>query len=95
MKNTKKLILTLATLFTSVNASCVVDGVRSDDTLSVRTGPSPRYSKVGELYPYTEGIFILHCIRKSGSSRWCKIKYYDSGSIIKGWVNRRYLNCSY
>lgn len=45
MENRKKLILKLATLFTSANASCVVDGVRTE--------PSPRYSKVGELYPYT------------------------------------------
>jgi uncharacterized protein YraI len=61
--------------------------VRSDDTLSVRSGPGVRYLKVGAIPFDGTGIQITGAQRKIGKSRWLPIKYQE----IEGWVNRRYL----
>lgn len=93
-----KLILTvLITSFLSIsllNASCSVTGVRSYDTLSVRKRPTVHSPKVGELASYANGIQKLQCINKPHSSTWCKIRFYDEGASLTGWVNSKFLYCS-
>jgi len=59
-----------------------VSGIRWDDTLAVRTGPSTRYRRIGDLPPDATGVEILECTRK-----WCRIRY---GNLI-GWSYAKYL----
>jgi hypothetical protein len=59
-----------------------VSGIRWNDTLAVRTGPSTRYRRIGDLPPDASGIEILECTR-----RWCRIRY---GNLI-GWSYAKYL----
>ena len=59
-----------------------VSGIRFDDALAVRSGPSTRYMKIGELPPDAVGIEILECRR-----RWCRIRY---GRLV-GWSYAKYL----
>ncbi len=59
-----------------------VSGIRWNDTLAVRTGPSTRYRRIGDLPPDATGVEILECTRK-----WCRIRY---GNLI-GWSYAKYL----
>ena len=59
-----------------------VSGIRWNDTLAVRTGPSTRYRRIGDLPPDATGVEILECTR-----RWCRIRY---GNMI-GWSYAKYL----
>ncbi len=59
-----------------------VRGIRWDDTLAVRTGPSTRYRRIGGLAPDATGIEILEC-----TSKWCRIRY---GRTV-GWSYAKYL----
>jgi len=59
-----------------------VSGIRWNDTLAVRTGPSTRYTRIGDLPPDARGVEILTCTR-----RWCRIRY---GNLI-GWSYAKYL----
>ena len=59
-----------------------VSGIRQNDTLAVRTGPSTRYTRIGDLPPNAYSIEILQC-----KHRWCRIRY---GSL-EGWSSGKYL----
>jgi len=59
-----------------------VSGIRWNDTLAVRTGPSTRYHRIGDLPPDARGVEILNCVRK-----WCRIRY---GNLV-GWSYAKYL----
>ena len=59
-----------------------VSGIRFDDTLAVRSGPSTQYMRIGELPPNAVGIEILEC-----RGRWCRIRY---GRLV-GWSYAKYL----
>jgi len=59
-----------------------VVGIRYNDDLAVRTGPSTAYPRVGGLPPNATGIEILECVRN-----WCRIRY---GNLI-GWSYAKYL----
>jgi hypothetical protein len=59
-----------------------VSGIRWNDTLAVRTGPSSRYRRIGNLPPDASGVEILECTR-----RWCRIRY---GNLV-GWSYAKYL----
>ena len=85
--------LAVLLLLSVSDASCMVDGVRYNDTLSVRSGPGVYNSKVGSLSPNAKGVHIIKCIKKRNSSPWCKISYSSYSSKITGWVNSRYLYC--
>jgi len=61
-----------------------VVGIRWDDTLAVRTGPSTRYMRLGDLPPNATGIEVLEC-RSNG---WCRIRY---GTLV-GWSYSKYLS---
>ncbi len=59
-----------------------VSGIRYDDTLAVRSGPSTGYMRIGDLPPDATGIEILECV-----NRWCRIRY---GNLV-GWAYSKYL----
>jgi hypothetical protein len=59
-----------------------VSGIRWNDTLAVRTGPSSRYRRIGDLPPDATGVEILECTR-----RWCRVQY---GNLV-GWSYAKYL----
>lgn len=59
-----------------------VSGIRWNDTLAVRSGPSTRYRRIGDLPPDATGVEILECSR-----RWCRIRY---GNLV-GWSYNKYL----
>jgi hypothetical protein len=59
-----------------------VSGIQWNDTLAVRTGPSTRYRRIGDLPPDATGVEILECTRK-----WCRVRY---GNLI-GWSYAKYL----
>jgi hypothetical protein len=59
-----------------------VSGIRFDDTLAVRSGPSTRYTRIGDLPPDADGIEILECTRG-----WCRIRYGG----LTGWSYAKYL----
>ena len=59
-----------------------VSGIRFDDTLAVRSGPSTRYTRIGDLPPNADGIEILECTRG-----WCRIRYGG----LTGWSYAKYL----
>ena len=61
-----------------------VSGIRWDDTLAVRSGPSTDYRRVGDLPPDATNVEILECTR---SRKWCKIRYRG----IVGWSFTKYL----
>ena len=66
----------------SSNRYARVTGIRWNDTLAVRSGPSTRYMRIGNLAPDASGIKILECTR-----RWCRIRY---GNLV-GWSYAKYL----
>lgn len=58
-------------------------GVRDDDVLNVRTGPSEYHSAIAAISPKGRGIAITGgCL-----DEWCPIQHRS----VKGWVNRYYL----
>lgn len=59
-----------------------VVGVEDWDVLNVRSGPSARYSIVGELPPGACGLDIIQ-----DRGRWIKVRVGD----VVGWVNARYV----
>ncbi len=59
-----------------------VTGIRWDDTLAVRSGPSTSYRRVGNLPHDAIDVRILEC-RKG----WCNIQY---GNTV-GWSYNKYL----
>ena len=59
-----------------------VSGIRWNDTLAVRSGPSTRYRRIGNLPPDATSVQILECSRK-----WCRIRYGN----ITGWAYNQYL----
>ena len=59
-----------------------VSGIRWNDTLAVRSGPSTRYRRIGNLPPDATGVEILECTNK-----WCRVRY---GSVV-GWSYSKYL----
>ena len=60
-----------------------VVGIRYDDTLAVRTGPSTGYMKIGDLPPDATGVEVLNCVNS-----WCRVRY---GNLL-GWSSSRYLS---
>jgi len=64
-----------------------VTGIRYDDTLTMRDGPSTRYHRVGEIPPYAKNVSVYRCIRGDRGGRWCKVRYNG----IIGWSSARYL----
>ncbi len=59
-----------------------VSGIRWNDTLAVRTGPSRQYRRIGDLPPNATGVRILNCTRS-----WCRIEWRG----IVGWSYAKYL----
>ncbi|PPC99802.1 MAG: hypothetical protein CTY31_07825 [Hyphomicrobium sp.] len=58
-------------------------GVRHDDVLNVRIGPSEYHAAIGSISPKGRGIAIIGgCL-----DEWCPIQHRS----MKGWVNRYYL----
>ena len=81
-----------------------VKGVSSDDTLSVRIGPSTQYAKIGELAHDARHLQYTECVpyvtlaiwerltdyqRENLPDRWCMI--HDPATNIRGWVAGKYL----
>ncbi len=64
-------------------ASFRVGGVRDNDVLNVRSGPSEDHYAIGIIAPTGRGITIIGGCRAD----WCPIKHRS----ISGWVNRYYL----
>lgn len=64
-------------------ASFRVGGVRDNDVLNVRSGPSEYHDAIGIIAPSGRGITITGGCRAD----WCPIKHRS----ISGWVNRYYL----
>ena len=60
-----------------------VVGIRWNDTLAVRSGPSTRYARIGNLSPDATGIEILECTRS-----WCRVRYGNTS----GWAFTKYLS---
>lgn len=60
-----------------------VAGVRSDDMLNVRSGPSEFHEPVGRIPPAARGVKIVGQCR----GEWCPIRR----GRLKGWVNSYYL----
>ena len=58
-------------------------GVRSDDVLNVRQGPSTKYPIVGSIPPYGGGIHRGECT----SRNWCLVKY----KCVTGWASGKYM----
>ena len=59
-----------------------VTGIRWNDTLAVRSGPSTSYRRVGDLPHDATGVRILEC-----RNSWCNIQY---GNTV-GWSYNKYL----
>ncbi|MBK8010157.1 MAG: SH3 domain-containing protein [Deltaproteobacteria bacterium] len=67
-----------------------VQGVRSDDVLKMRAGPSAKARVVGSIPPDATGIRELRATRRKvdkGDDNWAFVEYRR----VKGWVARRYL----
>ena len=64
-----------------------VDGVASNDTLSVRSGAGVKYNKIYELPYNAKGLKVLD-LKMNGKTAWYKIKYKN----ITGWVSGKYLD---
>ena len=66
----------------NVSGYAKVVGIRWNDSLAVRSGPSTGYPRIGNLPPNATGIEILNCTRS-----WCRIRY---GNLV-GWSYAQYL----
>lgn len=60
-----------------------VTGVRADDVLNVRSGPSEYHQPVGRIPPAARGVRIVGSCR----GEWCPIRR----GRVSGWVNSYYL----
>ncbi|MCK5538095.1 MAG: tetratricopeptide repeat protein, partial [Bacteroidales bacterium] len=71
-----------------------VKNIKSNDTLSIRSGPGAHTKKVGELpYNATE-ITRGYCTKsqsKKGPKKWCEVQVY-AGELFVGWVAEKYLH---
>ena len=65
----------------------VVDGLKSNDSLNVRTGPSAKHPVVATLFNGDRGIQIVGEPVQNGETLWVPVRLPD----IAGWVNRRFL----
>lgn len=65
-----------------------VTNIRSNDTLSVRSGAGTHNKKIDELAHNTQNIVVEVCEDISEENEWCKIDY---GRGI-GWVSAKYLS---
>ncbi len=65
----------------------VVMGIGSNDTLSVRSGPGPKYDLIAKLPSGTGGIRTVDS-RDIGSAYWIKIRVGD----VEGWVNGKFVS---
>jgi len=72
-----------------------VDNLPRNDTLSVRTAPTTRSSKIDELENGLNGIVILDRSVNDDGTKWAKIKYCRNGTPKYGWVATRFLVPSY
>lgn len=66
----------------SLTGYAKVSGIRWNDTLAVRSRPTSRSLRIGDLAPDATGIRILYC-----KKRWCKINYHG----LEGWAYAKYL----
>lgn len=80
---------TRKTASTNPSANCAaydglwrVTGIRSDDTLNVRSGPSTSYAILGELPPDASGIHARGCV-----DGWCKVQW----GCLSGFAYDKYL----
>ena len=72
-----------------------VTRVRSDDTLNVRSGRSPKMPKITELH-YTAPVFVAAehvtdmagCEGNSGAGKWWRVRTLNA---VEGYVNCHYL----
>jgi len=64
-----------------------VTRIRYDDTLAMRSGPSTRYRRVGDIPPYARNVYVYRCVRGDRGGRWCKVNY--DGTV--GWSSAKYL----
>lgn len=64
-----------------------VQGVRSDDVLKMRAGPSAKARVVGSIPHDAKGIKALRGTRRRGSDNWSFVEYRGK----QGWVARRFL----
>lgn len=73
---------------TPLDGQWSVTGVRSNDTLFVRSGPGSNYSAIGELPYNANGVRVQNC----GSNGWCDVTY----GCIQGYAyGRNYLKQSH
>lgn len=93
----KKIFIVLFLLLMSINtaeARCdevgIVRGLDyyGDNFLSVRSGPSSRYTEIDRIY---NGDRVRIC-RWTRSGKWLNIRYYDGR---RGWVFYRYIRVIY
>ena len=68
----------------NINGYARVTGIRWNDTLAVRSGPSTSYRRIGDLAPDATNVRIIECTR---SRQWCKIEHRG----LVGWSFTRYL----
>ena len=60
-----------------------VTGVKPNDVLMIREGPSLKERVIGIIAPEARGIeTACECVRE-----WCKVQYFD----VVGWVSRIHL----
>ena len=64
-----------------------VVNIRSNDTLSVRTGPGTEYHKIGDLPYNAKGVKLGTCKTSKIGGLWCIVNYNN----IKGWASTKYL----
>ena len=64
-----------------------VQGVRSDDVLKMRAGPSAKSRVVGSIPHDATGIKALRGTRRRGADNWSFVEYRGK----QGWVARRFL----
>ena len=84
-------LATMATYgFNGNSGYAYVSGIRYNDTLAVREGPSTRYYRIGDLAPDATGVRVIRCTYNDRGSKWCKIRY---GRTV-GWSSARYLRSS-
>jgi hypothetical protein len=65
----------------------IVDGLKSNDSLNVRTGPSTKHPVVATFVNGDRGIQIVGEPVQNGETLWVPVRVPD----IAGWVNRRFL----
>jgi uncharacterized protein YraI len=64
-----------------------VVNIRSDDTLTVRSGPGTEYYHIGDLPYNARGVSVGRCRYSSKGGKWCFVRYGG----IEGWSSAKYL----